>query len=219
MYDPIEFFDEMNILQTDKNRRTETANRFFDKLVDFFKMQFMEILSGIFLYERTSQDYETELIDLYVAMLPDSTDADGINKAKRFAHYIQNTTEKTVQGAEGNENFKTGRMFGLKIKEQDVPDSVTTVLSKDRAMEIALNETNWIYNNENHKELVKKGQLTHTWLSKQDERVRDSHVRADGQTVPIDEPFTVNGYKMMFPSDDSLGAPASETLNCRCVEI
>jgi uncharacterized protein with gpF-like domain len=52
-----------------------------------------------------------------------------------------------------------------------------------------------------------------------DERVRVSHWEADGQTVPINEPFIINGYKMMFPLDDSMGAPIDEIINCRCVEL
>lgn len=33
------------------------------------------------------------------------------------------------------------------------------------------------------------------------------------------EPFIINGYKMMFPLDDSMGAPIDEIINCRCVEL
>ena len=71
----------------------------------------------------------------------------------------------------------------------------------------------------NHQNLVDKKQNTHTWVSMRDERVRVSHWEADGQTVPINEPFIINGYKMMFPLDDSMGAPIDEIINCRCVEL
>ena len=38
----------------------------------------------------------------------------------------------------------------------------------------------------------------------------------DGQTRDIPMPFMVDTYPMQHPGDSSLGAPASETINCRC---
>lgn len=61
------------------------------------------------------------------------------------------------------------------------------------------------------------------WLTARDEHVRPAgrpdafdHVSADGQTVPLDEPFVVSGQKMMYPMDMSLGATAGNVVNCRC---
>ena len=36
MYNPVEYFDEMNILKDDKLRRKKTAKEFINALVDFF---------------------------------------------------------------------------------------------------------------------------------------------------------------------------------------
>ena len=71
MYNPVEYFDEMNILKDDKLRRKKTAKEFINALVDFFAAQFLNLISGIFLYEKTSADYENELMDLYFAMMPE----------------------------------------------------------------------------------------------------------------------------------------------------
>ena len=57
------------------------------------------------------------------------------------------------------------------------------------------------------------------WLSRRDDKVRDTHVEADGQIVPLDGIFTVGGAQMRFPGDDSLGAPPSEIVNCRCEAV
>jgi len=54
-----------------------------------------------------------------------------------------------------------------------------------------------------------------TWRSVRDDRVRDAHVEAQGQTVAVDEPFIVGGFPMMFPGD--MRAPADLWMNCRCV--
>lgn len=220
MYDPVQYFDEMNILKDDKLRRINTAKEFINALVDFFAAQFMNLLSGIFLYEKSSSDYENELMDLYFAMASEyQYETEVREKAYRFARYIQEATERAVANANGNDDYKMSRMTGGIMKEEDVPKSVKRMFSEVRATEIALNETNWIYNWINHQNLVDKKQNTHTWVSMRDERVRVSHWEADGQTVPINEPFIINGYKMMFPLDDSMGAPIDEIINCRCVEL
>lgn len=59
--------------------------------------------------------------------------------------------------------------------------------------------------------------LQKTWLTARDERVRRSHNGVNGQQRGLDEAFDVNGYKMLHPGDSSLGAPAGELIQCRCV--
>lgn len=59
------------------------------------------------------------------------------------------------------------------------------------------------------------------WMSAHQDRTRDGHREADGQVVAFDEPFIVaNGSGQMepllFPGDTSLGASASNVINCRC---
>jgi uncharacterized protein with gpF-like domain len=61
-----------------------------------------------------------------------------------------------------------------------------------------------------------QSEVTKTWETVGDGKVRETHVEADGQTVPISDVFRVGGYSMMFPGDSNLGAPASEIANCRC---
>ena len=55
-----------------------------------------------------------------------------------------------------------------------------------------------------------------TWRAIHDSATRPSHVQADGQKQPLDEPFEVGGDLLMFPGDGSLGAGADEIVNCRC---
>jgi len=55
------------------------------------------------------------------------------------------------------------------------------------------------------------------WLDSDDSRVRRAHAEADHQTVPIDEPFSVDGFDMMFPGDPT--APPQLVINCRCTMV
>lgn len=57
------------------------------------------------------------------------------------------------------------------------------------------------------------------WLSAHDGRTRSDHAAANGQKRKVDEPFNVGGYKLMFPGDSSLGAPAKEVVHCRCTTV
>lgn len=57
-------------------------------------------------------------------------------------------------------------------------------------------------------------ELQKTWIATLDDRVRESHAELDGESVPIDEPFS-NG--LMYPADPS-GDP-EEVYNCRCTMI
>ena len=55
------------------------------------------------------------------------------------------------------------------------------------------------------------------WMCTKDARTRFGHAMADGQTVEgTKTPFVVDGEKMMFPGDKSLGAHGWNIYNCRC---
>lgn len=52
------------------------------------------------------------------------------------------------------------------------------------------------------------------WQATHDQRVRDDHRQADGQTRPLDEPFLVGGARLRFPGDPQ--GPPGQVINCRC---
>lgn len=56
--------------------------------------------------------------------------------------------------------------------------------------------------------------LLKTWLATMDDRTRDAHADADGQQVPFDEPFDVDGEELDYPGDPA--GSAENTINCRC---
>ncbi len=63
----------------------------------------------------------------------------------------------------------------------------------------------------------RQGKPFKMWVTRKDEKVRTTHAHADGQTVPVNDTFTVGGFPMRHPGDRQ--APASETVNCRCVTV
>jgi HK97 family phage portal protein len=52
------------------------------------------------------------------------------------------------------------------------------------------------------------------WIATRDGVTREDHAAADGQTVPMGEPFDVGGEMLDYPGDEN-GDPAN-TINCRC---
>lgn len=52
------------------------------------------------------------------------------------------------------------------------------------------------------------------WLATEDSRTRPTHRTADGQQRPLNEPFTVGGFDLLFPGDPT--GPPQEVINCRC---
>ncbi len=56
------------------------------------------------------------------------------------------------------------------------------------------------------------------WIATKDSRTRDQHRAMDGiEVIGLDAPFTLpDGSQMMHPCDTSMGAPASQIIQCRC---
>jgi len=52
------------------------------------------------------------------------------------------------------------------------------------------------------------------WMAHIDNRTRRTHRAADGQRVPVGQPFVVGGASLRFPGDPM--GPGRETIHCRC---
>jgi hypothetical protein len=69
-------------------------------------------------------------------------------------------------------------------------------------------------------EALRASGYTHKqWLATPGPRTRPAHAQANGQVKPLEQPFVVGGYNLMYPGDRSLGAPAGMTVNCRCTLV
>ncbi len=66
---------------------------------------------------------------------------------------------------------------------------------------------------------VREAKKTKQWVAILDKATREAHALADGQIVDIDEPYTVDGQKLMYPGDMDLGATIDNTINCRCASV
>ncbi|MEO7904632.1 MAG: phage minor head protein [Candidatus Saccharimonadales bacterium] len=60
-------------------------------------------------------------------------------------------------------------------------------------------------------------QMQKMWVSAIDTSTREDHADADGQTVDVDDYFSVGSEELMFPGDP-VGS-AEQVINCRCTTI
>tara|TARA_R100001440_G_scaffold72257_1_gene95892 strand:+ start:13820 stop:15826 length:2007 start_codon:yes stop_codon:yes gene_type:complete len=94
--------------------------------------------------------------------------------------------------------------------------------SRRRANLIARTETHTALgfaNHDYHKNFQADTGITmlKRWRATNDARTRSFHSEANGQTVPMDEKFTVGGAEMDYVGDPAGGA--KNVINCRCVVI
>lgn len=95
--------------------------------------------------------------------------------------------------------------------------SYTQAINKSRAVVIARTEILSSSNYGAYLGAKSSGlQLQKVWLATPGVRTRDSHRTANGQTVGLDDVFTVNGQRLLHPGDSSNGANASNLIGCRC---
>lgn len=120
-----------------------------------------------------------------------------------------------IQRQEWNKLLPTTLRW-LRKHEQISDIAILWLFSASRAERAARNNTNSLCACQKLEKLKQQGYKYKQWKTIMDGRERDTHAVSNGQTVPIDEPFIVGGYRMMFPRDISYGAPPQEIINCRC---
>lgn len=90
--------------------------------------------------------------------------------------------------------------------------------SKERALLVAQNESNTVYNSFDYQTAKKSGKKYKRWQTEKDSRVRLAHEEVDDMKIPIDEYFHVGNDNMLFPHD-YLNGSAENLVNCRCTCI
>jgi hypothetical protein len=64
---------------------------------------------------------------------------------------------------------------------------------------------------------IRREDVRRTWVTRRDGYVRESHQRADGQTVRFGTTFRVGDALLRYPGDPY--GPPSEVANCRCFVV
>lgn len=181
------FFDDMYLTESEKAERKELAKNIFI------------VLSAILTIIKANQILSTEHdIDYYKT-------------------YTSSNLETLFENVFGANVYKA-------IAEKFASDFIDTTMDnidKDyytsdvRATVVAENQTNALYNDRLYQQAVQSGKKYKTWITKLDQKVRDTHKEIHGEIVAIDMPFIVGDSELMYPCD--LSGSYKEICNCRCV--
>lgn len=197
-----QYFGEMDLTPEQKEKRIEMANRFEDMMLFFFAL--VGVMNE---YSYVNDQFVIAQIEaMYIAVLSGSN-----------VLFNDTDTSKNNQIAVDNRLRNYANQFAQQIVQTTHENSDNAwYTSTDRAKFVAENEANTSYNYDENSEAIRNGNKFKTWISMKDRRVRKTHARVDSEKIPINEPFLVGNSEMMFPKDETLGASASEIVNCRC---
>jgi HK97 family phage portal protein len=121
--------------------------------------------------------------------------------------------KELLAGVEAGEGYE---------KLADRVKGVFSQASDIRAERIATTEVNTALNAGRHEGMTEAGVEKRIWRMSNLDGVRPTHqmaARDFAEGLEVNLPFMVGGFRMMYPGDTSLGAPASETVNCRCYTV
>lgn len=124
---------------------------------------------------------------------------------------ISETTADQIRQlvVEGEQDGASVEAIAKRIRSEAMP------MSRLRAHVIARTETHFAAGWANEQAASEADiTLVKEWAATADSRTRESHLEADGQTVPMGQAFDVGGYALRYPGDAA--GPAEEVINCRC---
>lgn len=183
-----EYFSEMDISKEEREKRID------------FSEKFEEVMMFLFYMLAMSEQYGYNNVEYIKSQV--------VKKYEDVAKEYMSLDEYT------NEYIRQFASETMEVTLRNSNDVYYT--SQDRAMLIAENEANTILNYSQFIDAIEKGYTRKEWVAENDEKVRETHVRADNTIVGIEDAFLVGDSMLLFPKDTSYGASAEEIVNCRC---
>ena len=228
-----DYFEPMQISKYDKDRRRELSDYLTDAFVFFFSVFDVHRHHNSLL---TKQLYQRLLADRISEAVANVTGIDSYmsKHIKDVSREVVNTTFKYVTETSSPNPSDTPNSY-ITPKHPNSPTSEPQYQTSDgfisnsndespdiywlsyrRAEDIARSEANTFLNYSDFLEAKERGATKKTWLTMLDDKVRDTHEEVEGQTIGIDELFTVGNSLMKFPHDLSESPDPKEVINCRC---
>ena len=137
------------------------------------------------------------------------------NTRKQYVDAVQTATAQAQ--AEGLGIEATGRRI-RKLVNDDLKGNVNVWRARRIAQTEVIAANNYgVY--QSFIDLDPNGEkYLKVWNTRLDGKQRDTHDSLNGKASDLYKPFvSASGARMMHPGDSSFGAPAEETINCRCV--
>lgn len=182
------YYEVMDIPEEKKDKRKKDAWELFDLFMLFF------------LWFKEAEENGVENTSYF---LP------------RFQNELQDTVAKITMLDDYFILYIATMAYGIyKVTQEHKNEKY--YLSEDRAVNLALNESNSINNHIELQNAKKQGYTKKIWRTELDDKVRPTHMEMEGVKIPIDDLFVVGESLMEMPHDVTHGADMSEVSNCRC---
>lgn len=161
---------------------------------------------------------ETKFADRFEQVAREWISTMGANKVTPIINTTQKQAVRIIRAATqaGWDAGEGQRQVGERIMRAMTEEA--GVLSRWRANVIARTETHTAAQAAGYEAEASLGlDLRKQWVASFDERTRESHAQANGQTVGHSDFYDVGGSPALYPGDMSL--PPEEVINCRCVSV
>lgn len=191
------YFGEMKLSDGQKKKRIALAEQLED--------EFLYILSLLFYtYPLVDNTVVDDLKERYIQVLRDV----GIIDRTEFDPILQEYEQRIRSRAE---EFAL-LAIATTVRHNEEP----YYYSADRARLLSEDQSNALYDISDFGDAIYNGMAYKTWETVGDNHVRESHAEVEGMTIPLEEPFVLQGGLMLYPHDDSMGVDESELVGCRC---
>ncbi|BCL83182.1 Phage_portal and Phage_Mu_F domain-containing protei [Ktedonobacteria bacterium brp13] len=132
-------------------------------------------------------------------------------KVKQITDVTRTQIKKELaNGVEGGESIpEIAKRIDQLYLQQIIPNRSTVIARTE-----VIGASNWA----SHVAAEGSGLTLHkVWLATEDSRTRPAHSDADGQEVPMNEPFTVGDEELQYPGDPA--GSAENIIQCRCTQF
>jgi hypothetical protein len=199
----------MELTPKQKEDRERLAVILEDYIMMFFDMINTSLAMNILNETRIKQEL---IYNLYDALADANYFANDIELNQYITKTVNDAYTSTV------DNLKSHPM------DYDYTGNSPYWVSEDRAMFIAENEANTLFNSKEYIEASAQGYTHKIWVAYPDDRVRPTHVQTNGSKIPIGAYFTVGNARMLYPKDltselSTAGDYPEEYINCRCQAV
>lgn len=170
---------------------------------------------------RLACDFEDRFIETLITLYVAHENDEDADKSKMERWFFEDYGKAIEKFLSNKKEFSATDALDRKFTfSEDVANTTadnpaeTHSYSEERALTMAVTESAVMLADADYKKALKQGCTQKSWNTIIDGREREWHFDADGQTVPIDEYFIVDGELMKHPHDPT--ASARNLVSCRC---
>ena len=197
---PEKYFSKMAISKEQKEERVETANDLMDVLLFFFALLAIEMGEDQPDYDMVYRKFNIRFRDV-------------VAKHSRMDDYQKNYVDEYTQM---QYEITRRHMEAVGVGRDGRTDGGWWT-SPDRAMAIGENAANIILNHEELLEAFEDGAVSKKWVTKGDNKVRESHNEVTKEKIPLEEYFVVGHGIMLHPLDWDNNP--KQCYGCRCAAV